>query len=225
MDHALYCVGFDRTSGRPIRDVYVDGLGVALDRLRGRVSKLIYASSTGVYGGDDGGWVDEDSPTDPRTESGRACLDGEALVRRWGAESSGRAIILRFSGLYGPGRVMRRDAILRGESVVGDPEKFLNLIHIDDAASAVLAGFGHTGSRGLFLISDDRPTPRREFYGQVARSLGAPAPGFRSPSPGSPESSREGSNKRVSNRRMHSDLGLSLLYPDILTGVPAAISG
>ncbi len=225
VDRALYCVGFDRSSGRPIRDVYVSGLGHALDRLAGRTSNLVYASSTGVYGDDDGGWVDEETPAGPRTESGRACLDGEGLVRAWEAEGPRRASILRFAGLYGPGRVMRRDSLLRGEPVVGDPEKFLNLIHIDDAASAAVAALDRPDQGGLFLVGDDRPAPRREFYARVAESLGAPAPTFRPPTPGSPEAGREGSNKRVSNRRMHSELGIALRYPDLTTGVPAALLG
>ena len=225
VDAVLYCVGFDRSAGRPIPEVYVGGLSHALDRLAGRVGTLVHASSTGVYGGDHGDWVDETSPTDPRTESGRACLEGEGLVRDWEANGPGRATILRFSGLYGPGRVMRRDSLLRGEPVVGDPEKFLNLIHIDDAASASVAALDAAGTGALYLISDDRPSPRREFYARVAEALGAPPPRFRPPAPGSPESSREGSNKRVSNRRMHADLGVALRYPDIEAGVPAALLG
>ena len=224
-DIALFCVGFDRSAGVPIREVYVDGLRHALGRLVDRVGSLVYASSTGVYGGDDGGWVDETSPADPRTESGRACLEAEGLVREYEARGGLASTILRFSGLYGPGRLMRREALLRGEPIVGNPDKILNLIHVDDAAGATVAALDRREAGGLYLISDDRPAPRSEYYALAAESLGGPPPSFVPAEPGSPEAGREGSNKRVSNARMHARLGFELTYPDITTGVPAAIQG
>src|SRR3954467_9406366 len=69
----VYCVGFDRKAGVGMREVYVDGLQRILDRLTAGVERFIYASSTGVFGQDDGHWVDEDAPTEPRHESGRVC--------------------------------------------------------------------------------------------------------------------------------------------------------
>ena len=222
-DRALFCVGYDRSAGVPIRQVYVDGLRHALGRLVDRVGSLVYASSTGVYGGDDGDWVDETSPADPRTESGRACLEAEGVVREYEAEGRLPSTILRFSGLYGPDRLMRREALIRGEPIVGSPDKILNLVHIDDAAAAAVAALDRAGEGELFLISDDRPAPRSEYYRLAAEALGAPPPRFVPAAPGSPEAGREASNKRISNRRMHAELGLSLIYPDITTGVPAAI--
>lgn len=223
-DRALYCVGFDRSAGVPIRQVYVDGLRLTMGRLLDRVGSLVYASSTGVYGGDDGGWVDEDSPTGPRTESGRACLDAEGVIRDFEADGRLPATILRYSGLYGPDRLMRREALIRGEEIIGDPEKILNLVHIDDAATAAVTALDRARGGELYLVSDDRPAPRREYYRLAAEALKAPVPRFRPPTPGTGESSREGSNKRVSNRRMHAGLGVTLRYPDITTGVPAALA-
>ena len=220
-NRVLYCVGFDRSRGMPIRMVSVDGLRHALGHLIDRAGRLVFASSTGVYGQDDGAQVDEDSPTGPRTESGRATLDAEAVVRSYGVDCGLHSVILRFSGLYGPGRIMRREALLKGEPIAGDPEKFLNLIHIDDAANAAVAALDRGRSGGLYLVSDDRPVPRREFYALAAEGLKAPAPRF---APPGPESVREESNKRVSNARMHAELGVTLAYPDIITGVPAAIA-
>jgi nucleoside-diphosphate-sugar epimerase len=220
VDRVLYCVGFDRSKGVPIRAVYVDGLRHALGHLVDRAGLLVLASSTGVYGQEDGGLVDEDSPTEPRTESGRACLEAEAVVRSYELLPS---TILRFSGLYGPGRIMRREALLKGEPIAGDPDKYLNLIHIDDAARVAIAALDRAGSGSLFLASDDRPVTRREFYGLAAESLGAPAPRFEPPAVDSPKSGRDESNKRVSNARMRAELAVELAYPDIASGVPAAL--
>lgn len=217
-DRAVFCVGYDRRSGVPIREVYVEGLARTLDHLADRIARWVYVSSTGVYGQDDGSWVDETSPTEPRSDSGRACLEAERLLRGRVAEP----IILRPSGLYGPGRIIRRDAILRGEPIAGDPDRFLNLIHIDDAAAAVVALLDRADPGSITLASDDRPAHRREYYAQIADGLGAPAPRFEAPPGGS--SFRDEANKRVRNTRLRTVVGLDLAYPDIRTGVPAALA-
>lgn len=219
-DRVLYCVGFDRLSEHSLRSVYVDGLRKTLGRLYERAGHLVYASSTGVYGQDDGGWVDESSPTGPRTDSGRACLDAEGVVRNYAAEVGLRAAIVRFAGLYGPGRIIRRAAIERGEPIAGDPDKYLNMIHVDDAAAAAVAALDRGESGGIYLACDDRPATRREFYGLTAELLGAPAPQFDVAGAGPEES-----NKRVSNRRMRDVLGVVLRYPDYTKGLPAALAG
>lgn len=216
-DRTLYCVGFDRSAGVSIARVYVDGLRAVLEARGGRLGRLVYASSTGVYGGQDGGWVDEDSPVNPTTDSARACRDAEVLL-------GSSAIILRFAGLYGPGRIIRRDAIVRGEPIAGDPDRSLNMIQIDDAARAVLAAFDRGEPGRLYLVADDEPSPRSDYYRRVAEALGAPPPRFEPPAPGSPVAARDGSNKRISNRRMHTELRVDLRYPTIATGVPAALA-
>ncbi|QDV36703.1 SDR family oxidoreductase [Tautonia plasticadhaerens] len=222
VDRAFYCVGYDRGSGVPIGHVYVDGLRHALGRLANRARRLVYASSTGVYGDHGGGWIDEEAAPDPGTESGRACLQAEAALREFSQEYTYPASILRFSGLYGPGRVMRRDAILAGEPIPSDPEAYLNLVHVDDAASAAVAALRVAKPGPLYLVSDDRPVTRAEFYAELATLLGGPEPRFTTPPGRGPV--RGDSNKRVSNRRMKRELGLTLAYPDVSTGLPAALA-
>lgn len=219
VDRVLYCVGYDRSKGVPIREVYVEGLRHALGHLVDRAGRVVYAGSTGVYGQNDGEWVDEDSPAEPRSESGKACLEAEETLRSSALPST----ILRYSGLYGPGRIMRREGLLKAEPIVGDPDKFLNLIHIDDAARAAIAALDHPEPGVLYLATDNRPAPRREFYTLAAEALGAPAPRFEVPEPGSAKAGRDESNKRASNAKIRAELGFEPLYPDVTTGVPAAI--
>jgi len=222
----LYCVGFDRSAGASMRTVYVDGLRNVLDFLSRGPRRFVYASSTGVYGQTEGEWVDEETPPCPRHESGKLCLEAEERVRAWAREGnpSAQAIILRFAGLYGPGRVVRRALLERGEPIPGDPDKFLNLIHIDDAARAAVAALATGGANPIYVIADDRPVTRREYYSRVATLVGAPEPRFESPQPGAPEAARDETSKRVANRRMKTELVLGLIYPDITTGLPAALS-
>ena len=222
-DRVLYCVGFDRSAGVSMRTVYVDGLRKALESLRGKTARVVYASATSVYGQNDGGWVNEDSPTEPTTESGRVCLDAEILAASIAAEGGLEMVIVRYSGLYGPGRILRRAALESGEPIVGDPAKWLNLIQIHDAASAAVVALDRGVSGRVYLTTDDRPIERERFYTRAAFLLNASPPRFVTPEPGSPEARREESNKRVANRRIKEELGLSLAYPDMETGLAAAI--
>jgi nucleoside-diphosphate-sugar epimerase len=223
-DRALFCVGYDRSTGLPMRTVYVDGLRHALEALRGRVGHLVYASATSVYGQTDGGWVDEDAPTEPRETSGRVCLDAETLAEDFAADRGLSLSIVRFSGLYGPGRIIRRAALERGEPIEGDPSKYLNLIHIDDAAAAAVAALERGSPGRVYLATDDRPVTREEYYTRAAACLGAPAPRFVSPEKGG-RAGLSVANKQVSNRRLKDELGVVLAYPDITTGLPAALIG
>ena len=220
-DRLFYSVGYDRASGSSMQTVYVDGLQNVLDKLPHSVTRVVYASSTGVYGQTDGEWVDETSLTCPQHESGRVCLAAEQRVSDWAStnDQSASAIILRFAGLYGPGRMVRRSILERGEPIPGDPQKFLNLIHIDDAARTAAAALAATKAESIYVVSDDRPVTRQEYYSRMATLLGTPGPRFEPPAPGSPEAARDATNKRIANHRIKSDLGIALFYPDITTGL------
>ena len=114
VDTVLFAVGFDRTSGNLIEQVYVEGLRNVLTKLLQPPRKLIYISSTGVFGQVAGDWVDEDS----HLHSRRA----PAESRAWTAERllqngqlADRAIILRLAGIYGPGAFRARMIFARGD--------------------------------------------------------------------------------------------------------------
>lgn len=223
VDRVVHCVGNDRAAGVPMRVVYVDGLLNVVDRLIERPMRFVYASTTGVYAQSGGEWVDEDAQAEPTSESGRVCLDAERALLDASSRRGLSAVILRFSGLYGPGRIVRREALARGEAIVGEPSRWLNLVQIDDAASAVVAALDAADPRPLYTVSDDRPVPRVEYYRLVADLIGAPPPRFRPPAPGE-STRREDSDKRVSNRRIKAELSWNPTYPDIDAGVPASLA-
>ena len=224
VDRVLYAVGFDRSAGPSKRSVYVDGLRNVLGRLPASVARLVYVSSTSVYGNGDGGWVDEETPAEPITDAGRICLDAEGVATDWSRDTGVSTVILRCSGLYGPGRIIRRTLIERGEPIPGDPDRTLSLIHIDDAARAATVALTAPSPGPLYLATDDRPVPRREYYRVVAETLNAPAPTYVPPTPGSPEAARDVVDRKISNRRLRAELGVELRYPDVTTGVPAALA-
>jgi nucleoside-diphosphate-sugar epimerase len=217
--HVLYCVGYDRRSGTPPRAVYVDAVAATLERLTLPVTRLVFASSTGVYGQAEGAVVDESTPPAPRTETGALCLEAETLVAQVSAARGFPAVVLRFAGLYGPGRLIQRARIENGEPIAGDPEHWLNLIHIHDAARAAVAALIEGAPHGLYIASDGHPVPRRLFYETLARLLGAPDPGF-SPTP----STRDATSKRVDSRRLWHDLKIDPQYPNCQVGLVASLA-
>jgi nucleoside-diphosphate-sugar epimerase len=212
VDTVFHCVGFDRTTAVPMRTVYVEGLANVLTALCTWRGRFIYVSSTSVYGQTAGEEVDEDAATQPAEDSGRVVLEAEQLLR----ERRPDAIILRFAGIYGPGRLPRAREIVAGEALAADPETWLNLIHVEDGAAAVLAADERGRPGAVYNIADDRPVPRREFYAHLAAVLRAPHARFLAP----PDA--HDVNRRVANRRMKQELGVVLRYPSPVDGLHAS---
>jgi len=224
-DAVLYAVGFDRNAGKTMRSVYVDGLKNVLDSLAGATHRFLYISSTSVYGQSDGEWVNEESPCEPVRDNGVICREAERLLQ----DRLPQANILRLAGIYGPGRLLRRvQAVQSGEPVRGHPDAWLNLIHVDDAVRAVLACEQRGDPGRTYLVADDSPLTRREYYGTLSRLLEAPDPVFaESEQQGSSPSrhTRRGLNKRCCNRRLHEELDVSLQYPSAAEGLAQALAG
>lgn len=218
----LYSIGFDRTSGRTMHEVYVDGLKAALDAIPDASGRIVYISSTSVYAQQDGEWVDESSPTEPTRQNGIDCLAAEQALRNH--RSGARAVILRMAGLYGPGRIPRRETLLAGEPIAAAAEGFLNLIHIDDAASVVLAAETTARLPSLYVVSDGQPVPRREYYEELARQLGAPSPKFTAPPDDAPAAARATTDKRICNARLLAELRPVLACPSYREGLAAILA-
>jgi len=215
----LYAVGFDRSAGASFRDVYVRGLGNVLAALPGEPRRFVYVSSTSVYGHTGGEEVDETAATEPADESGKTLLEAEALLR----ERLPPAVVLRFAGLYGPGRLLRRAALEKGEPLIGDPEKWLNLIHVQDGAWAVLAAEEKARPGEVYHVSDGHPVRRREFYSHLAELLGTPTPRFEPLPAGAPVPPPERANRRIVNRRLREELGVKPRYPSYREGLPGSL--
>lgn len=218
-DTVLHAVGFDRSAAPSKRQVYVDGLRNVLDQVANRCGRFLHISSTSVYGQEDGELVNEDSPCEPQHEGGMICLEAERLAREY-ASSDGNhaATILRLSGIYGPQRLLARmEAIREKQPLPGNPEAWLNLIHVDDAAAAVVAAADSSAEqRDLFLVSDDRPIRRRTYYETLARLLSVDQVHFDADAPAR---HTRGLGKRCCNKRLRNELAVSLQFPTIETGL------
>jgi nucleoside-diphosphate-sugar epimerase len=213
----VFCVGLDRSAGVPMRRVYVEGLANVLAELARSGSspdRFLYVSSTGVYGQGDGTEVDETAVTEPTDESGRIVLEAERLLReRWPD-----AIILRFAGLYGPGRLIGARGLSNGEPLTGDPRRWLNLIHVEDGAAAVLAAEERGRPGESYNVGDGHPVARQDFFTCLAGLLGVAPPVFRG------HGEEERGNRRIGNRRLREELGLRLRYPSYAEGLPASLA-
>lgn len=222
-DILLYAVGFDRAAGHGRRDVYVHGLENVLRIAASRVGRLVYVSSTSVYGQTAGEWVNEESACEPATDAGRTCLEAENVVWRYFGGDRPSANVLRLSGIYGPGRLLARIESLRaGEPIAGNPDAWLNLIQVEDAARAVVACADRGTPAATYLVSDDRPATRREYYTRLAGLSAAPPPVFSGVD--TPEARTSGLNKRCDNSRLKRDLLPELLFPTFEQGLPNALS-
>jgi nucleoside-diphosphate-sugar epimerase len=214
VDTLFWAVGFDRASGASYRDVHVAGLGRVLDAISG-APRVVFASSTGVWGTEDGSVVDETTPAHPAREAGRVLLEAEEMLR---ARTGDRGTALRFAGLYGPGRLPRLDDLKAGRPIAADPDSWLNLVHVDDAARIVVAVAAAPHARRLYVVSDGHPVRRRDWYAHLAARTGSPPPSFDTAA----ERTR-GADKRVDPSLLFRDIPLALTYPDSFRGIDAIV--
>ncbi len=223
VDIALHSIGFDRSSGKSQEEVTRGGMQNVLSALRGGCDRFIHVSSTSVYGQSDGEWVDEDSECHPTQPNGQLTLAAEELVRdAVDSQEINCATVFRLAGIYGPGRLLSRIETLRsGQPFSGRADSWLNLIHVDDAALAILTCTRSGLPVTIYNVVDDRPIERREYFGQLAKLVGAPEPTFDATQPRVRGSG--GLNKRCSNRKLKQDLGWLPVHASIVTGLSASI--
>ena len=227
VETVLFSVGFDRRTSATILEVYAGGMQNVLAALPAETQRLLYVSTTGVYGSADGRWVDERTLPDPQRDGGRASLAAE---QKLASHPLGpRSIILRMAGIYGPGRIPYLDKLRAGEPIAAPSEGWLNLIHVDDAAAIVTAAdaWARNGDRDpgpqVFCVSDGQPVVRGNYYREVARRIGAPPPRFVPADPGTPAAARAMANKRIRTAKMRQTLGVQLAYPSYREGLAAIL--
>ena len=211
----FWAVGFDRGSGTTPRDVHVGGLGRLLDSLSG-MPRVILSSSTGVWGDEDGRIVTEATPAYPTREAGRVLLEAESMLR---VHPRGPGVALRFAGLYGPGRLPRIADLRAGRPIAADPDSWLNLVHVDDAAEIVRLVAAAPNPRPMYVVSDGRPVLRRDWYGRLAALSASPAPSW---DPAAPRI--RGADKRVDPALVFRDLPISLAHPDALAALAEIVN-
>ncbi len=209
VDAVFFMVSADGRNEAAYAHVYRQGLGNVL-RQFGR-TPCFFISSTSVYGQDTGAWVDEDSPTEPLAITSQLIVHAERQV--WAANSDN--VVVRFSGIYGPGREYLLNSTRQSPTIQQVPPYFTNRIHQQDCVGVLdfllqkklAAQFLST----CYLASDDCPAPQWEVVSWLAQQMGCPGP------LASVSSDRVGQNKRCSNRRLK-ELGYRFVFPDYQSG-------
>ncbi|MBV7481996.1 NAD-dependent epimerase/dehydratase family protein [Bordetella sp. BOR01] len=196
------------------RAVFRDGLPTLLAALDTRaLRRVLFVSSSAVYGDNHGGWVDETTPPDPAGFNGRILLDTE----NWLAAQAVPSVSLRLAGLYGPGRLQLIERLRAGTArAPRHPPHWANRIHIDDAAAAAAHLLALPQAQAVYVGCDDTPLPLHELYAHLARLAGAPEPA-EGPAPAAVGS------KKLSNARLRAS-GLALQWPDARAGYAALLA-
>jgi nucleoside-diphosphate-sugar epimerase len=212
-DAVVHCASSRGGGVEFYRQIYLNGARNLLERFAGK--KMLFTSSTSVYGHRDGSWVTEESDTEPARDTGRLLLETEKLVLERGGT------VARLAGIYGPGRSALLSKFLAGTAIV-DPEsdRFVNQVHRDDIASAIFLLLTREAQGAqTYNVVDDQPTLQTDCYRWLAKRLNRPLPPIEK---STGQRKRGDSNKRVSNAKLRR-LGWAPRYPTFAEGMERSV--
>jgi len=190
--------------------------------------RIVYISTSGVYGDCGNRWIDETEPLKPQTPRGRRRVDAEAALADHGERRGTETVILRVPGIYGPGR-LPIERLRQGLPVIADDESpTTNRIHADDLARVAIAA-AECGRPGeAYNVSDGTPTTMSDYFRRCAALLGLPEPrcvgmaeARRTFTPAMLSFLEE--SKRLLNSKMRDELGVTPRYPDLASGLPSCL--
>lgn len=193
LDAVVIAVSAGAFNEAAYRRTYITGvrnLLQAMDRPGFRPDRVVFTSSTGVYGQTEGELVDESSPTRPASFSGQVMLIAEQQV----LNGPFPACILRLGGIYGPGRTGLLEKVASGEVRIPAKPVYTNRIHRFDAARAIVHVLRLADPDPVYNVVDENPVEYGEMIRWLAEKLNVPVPD--EANPGEAVRSR-GGNKRV----------------------------
>jgi nucleoside-diphosphate-sugar epimerase len=209
------------------REIYNGALEGVIDSYGSRETppdRFVYTSSTGVYGDHEGDWVDESTTIYPDTDRQRVLLEAERLALEAAGDHGMDGTVVRFGGLYGPGRY-RLERYLEGPVTEG----YLNLVHREDAAGAVAFLLDAGAARDeVVLAVDEEPLDKWTFADWLAAECGVDSPPKETiedrlaEEPDPARAHRIRANKRCSSRKLRS-LGYDFAFPTAREGYRPAI--
>jgi len=186
--------------------------------------KVVYMSTSGVYGDCGGAWVTEATPVNPQTSRAQRRVDAETVLLEWGRVSGVPVVILRVTGIYGPGRLPLA-RLHQGHPVLSETESPpTNRIHADDLAAVCVAAAEKAADGDIFNVSDGRSGTMTGYFNAIADLLELPRL-----KQVSMEEAKQVMNpmmlsylqeaRRMDNRKMIAQLGVALQYPDLESGL------
>jgi nucleoside-diphosphate-sugar epimerase len=209
-DVVVHCASSGRGGPAQYERVFVHGLQHLAAHFP--AAKIIFTSSTSVYGQTEGEWVDESSATEPPGAGGRFLLTAESQVL---ARSNG--LVLRLAGLYGPARCHVLARFFAGEAVIDGldgPGRWLNHLHVDDAVSAIIHGV-EKPLAGCFNVVDNEPVTQQDLLEWLAARFNTKGPERKAPDL---SRKRGWTNKKVSSRALKAT-GWTPAFPSLIAAV------
>lgn len=210
--HILFSAAPNARTESDYRALYFDGLrNVVHHAYSSTLKRVLFISSTAVYGEHADEWVNEDTPVNPKNFNGRVLFEAEQWLSSFGREHALTTLNLRLSGIYGPGRMALLEKLKLGQ--VGAPSSgahWSNRIHVDDAAAAIVHLMGFEHPQSTYLITDSTPLPMRTLYEALAQLVGGPIPTVS-------ESPVFVGSKRLSNAKLR-ETGFVFQWPDSRDG-------
>lgn len=192
-------------------------------------AKIVYISTSGVYGDCRGEWVTEQTPINPQTSRAQRRADAEATLSEWARRHALPVVILRVTGIYGPGRLPLA-RVQQGHPILREEESPpTNRIHADDLADVCIRAAEKAVDGDIFNVSDGQPGTMTQYFNTVCDLLGLP----RLPQIDMQEA-RQVMNpmmlsyltetRRMDNRKMMEQLDVTLMYPDLSSGLKNVIA-
>jgi nucleoside-diphosphate-sugar epimerase len=205
-DVIIHCASSGRRGALAYEAVYLNG---TQNLIEFRPKLFVFAGSTSVYAQANGSWVDEQSPANPSSETGKILRKTEDLV----LNSNGT--VARLAGLYGPGRCVPLEKLVNGKALIeGEGERMMNMVHQVDAVGG-LRFLIQNNLQGIFNVADNEPVPQLDWFVWVCKQLKKPLPPH---GPRDLNRKRGWTNKKVSNRKLRS-LGWEPRYPTFKEGI------
>ena len=194
----------------------------------GRVRRIVYGSTSGVYGDCAGARFDETRAVAPATDRARRRVDAERQLRRHGSAFGVRVTILRIPGIYAADRPGgARERLLRAAPVLmPEDDVHTNHIHADDLARACVAALYRGSPQRVVHACDDTDLKMGDYFDLAADLLRLPRP----PRVSRPEAERQlgpmqisfmSESRRLDNRRLKRELRLKLRHPSVANGLLA----
>jgi nucleoside-diphosphate-sugar epimerase len=191
--------------------------------------RLVYISTSGVYGDCGGAWVDEARPLAPQNLRAVRRVDAERSLLEWGRQCGVAVVVLRVPGIYAAERLplaqLKRGApVLRAEDDV-----YTNHIHADDLAGICLLALARGAAGRAYNASDDGEIKMGDYFDLVADRARLPRPPRITRAAAEAGAISEGlmsfmrESRRMNNTRIKAELGLRLRYPSVHEGVPSFV--
>jgi nucleoside-diphosphate-sugar epimerase len=183
-------------------------------------ARLVYVSTTGVYGDCGGAWIDETRPVAPRNARARRRVDAEQVLRGWARRRGGTLAILRVPGIYAADRLPLRRLEQGTPALVEADDVYTNHIHADDLAAIIIAALFQGLPNRVYHAVDDSDMKMAAYFDAVADTFGLPRP------PRLPRQELKNAvspmllsfmseSRRLANGRIKHELGVRLRYPRV----------